>query len=178
MVTKLSICKVFFFLLASATVILICLLHAFSSPPSPYDALKIGSRLILADGGKISTAPIRAFESNDPGMVQAMRMFRLPALLRRLYTWYVRYVRRDEVYAGILEGWHAKRVVEFWPLVAQREAYKGKWFEFWKAAELDFVLTVPNALPAVPHGGMKNGFSSCGYSFLFNVVCFPVCFGI
>lgn len=141
-----------------------------SSPPSPYEALKIASRLLLADGGKISTAPIRFFESNDPGMVQAMRMFRLPSFLRRIYTWYVRYIRRDNTYAGLLEGWHEKNVVDFWPLVAKREAYKLKWWEFWKDAELDFVLTVPNALPAVPHGGMKNGFSSCGYSFLFNLV--------
>ncbi|KAF8970082.1 amidase signature domain-containing protein [Flammula alnicola] len=140
------------------------------SPPSPYDALKLGSRLLLADGGKIATAPIQAFESNDPGMVQAMRMFRLPSFLRRLYAMYVRYIRGDETYAGLLDGWHAKRVTEFWPLVAQREAYKIKWWEFWKDAGLDFVLTVPNALPAVPHGGMKNGFSSCGYSFLFNVL--------
>ena len=141
-----------------------------SSPPSPYDALKIASRLLLADGGKTATGPINFFESNDAGMVEAMRMFRLPSFIRSIYTWYVRYIRGDKTYAGLLEGWHEKSVTEFWPLVAKREAYKLKWWEFWKDAELDFVLTVPNALPAVPHGGMKNGFSSCGYSFLFNLV--------
>lgn len=145
-------------------------LTSLRAPPSPYDALKLGSSLILADGGKTATAPVHFFESNDPGMTQAMRMFRLPTLLRRIYTWYVRYVRRDEIYAGLLEGWHEKHVVDFWPLVAKREAYKVKWWQFWKDTGLDFVLTVPNALPAVPHGGMKDGFSSCGYTFLFNLV--------
>ncbi|KAH9477584.1 Acetamidase [Psilocybe cubensis] len=140
------------------------------TPPSPYDALKLGSRLILADGGKTATSPIRFFEWNDSGMVQAMRMFRLPSLLRRLYVMYIRYIKRDEVYAGLLDGWHDKAVVDFWPLVAQREAYKAKWWKFWGDNQLDFILTVPNALPAVPHGGMRNGFSSCGYTFLFNLL--------
>ena len=143
------------------------------NPPSPYKGLKIGSRLILADGGETATAPIRAFEYNDAGMVQAMRMFGLPSFLRKLYTFYIRYIKRDEVYAGLLDGWHAKPVVDFWPLVAKREEYKAQWFAFWQERKLDFVLTVPNALPAVPHEGMKNGFSACGYTFLFNLVIFP-----
>lgn len=143
------------------------------NPPSPYEGLKIGSRLILADGGETATAPIRAFEHNDAGMVQAMRMFGLPSFLRKLYTFYIRYIKRDEIYAGLLDGWHAKPVVDFWPLVAKREEYKAQWWAFWQERKLDFVLTVPNALPAVPHGGMKNGFSACGYTFLFNLVIFP-----
>ena len=106
-------------------------------------------------------------------MVQAMRMFGLPSFLRKLYTFYIRYIKRDEVYAGLLDGWHAKPVVDFWPLVAKREEYKAQWWAFWQERKLDFVLTVPNALPAVPHGGMKNGFSACGYTFLFNLVIFP-----
>jgi hypothetical protein len=113
------------------------------------------------------------FESNDPGLAQGLGMFRLPRIFRRLYTWYIRHIRGDEIYAGLLEGWHEKKVVDFWPLVAQKEAYKVKWWQFWKDAELDFILTVPNALPAVPHGGMKDAFTSCGYTFLFNVVSLP-----
>ncbi|KAF8908559.1 amidase signature domain-containing protein [Gymnopilus junonius] len=141
------------------------------NPPSPYGGLKLGASLILADGGKTCTAPMRTWvESNDVGMVQPLRMLNLPSFLRRLYIFYVRYIKRDEIYAGILDGWYEKKVVEFWPLVAKREEYKGRWFDFWKEEKLDFVLTVPNALPAVPHDGMKNGFSSCGYTFLFNLL--------
>lgn len=104
-------------------------------------------------------------------MIQALIMFRLPRFLRWLYTLYVRYVKRDEVSAGLLDGFYEKSVVEFWPYIAKREDYKGRWFEFWKEQEeLDFLLTVPNALPAVPHGGMKDGWRACGYTFLFNLV--------
>jgi Asp-tRNA(Asn)/Glu-tRNA(Gln) amidotransferase A subunit family amidase len=35
------------------------------------------------------------------------------------------------------------------------------------------LLTVPNATPAVPHNGLGNSFSSCGYTFLFNLVDYP-----
>lgn len=113
----------------------------------------------------------RAFERNDPGMQQAMRMSALPNWIRRIYVWFTRYIKRDEIYAGLIEGFYEKRVSEYWPLVAQREDYKRRWFEMWNEEDWDFVLTVPNALPAVPHGGMKDGFKACGYTFLFNLVC-------
>lgn len=32
------------------------------------------------------------------------------------------------------------------------------------------MLTAPNALPAVPHGGMRKGWKACGYTVLFNLV--------
>lgn len=99
-----------------------------------------------------------------------MRWFRLPRVLQRMYVWYVRYIRRDETYAGLLEGWHERTVEEYFGLIAQREGYRERWFDAWNAAGLDFLLTVPNALPAVPHDGMKHGFKACGYSFLFNLV--------
>lgn len=120
--------------------------------------------------GKTATQPMHHFETNDIGVVQAMRMFQLPSFLRRLYVFYVRYIRRDEIYAGLIEGWYEKRITEFWPAIAQRESYKARWFEYVQKEELDFILTVPNALPAVPHNGMKEGWRACGYAFLFNLV--------
>lgn len=120
--------------------------------------------------GKTATQPILHFETNDIGIIQALRMFRLPSFLRRLYVLYIRYIRRDEIYAGLVEGWYEKRITEYWPAVAQREAYKARWFEYMQQEELDFILTVPNALPAVPHNGMKEGWRACGYAFLFNLV--------
>lgn len=115
---------------------------------------------------------MRTLESNDIGMQQAMRMFALPHWIRRVYVWFNRYILRDEIYAGLIEGWYEKRITEYWPLIVQREDYKRRWFETWNEESLDFVLTVPNALPAVPHGGMKEGFKSCGYTMLFNLVCY------
>ncbi|KAF9458384.1 amidase signature domain-containing protein [Collybia nuda] len=140
------------------------------TPPSPYEGLKLAAHLLLADGGKTSMAPVRWGESLDAGVRQIMSMFSTPRWIKRFYTWYIRYIKRDEVYAGLIEGWHEKTVAEYWPLVAQREDYRRRWFGMWQEMDLDFVLTVPNALPAVPHNGMKEGFKACGYSFLFNLL--------
>ncbi|EMD31904.1 hypothetical protein CERSUDRAFT_119214 [Gelatoporia subvermispora B] len=140
------------------------------SPPSPYEGLQIASQLLLADGAKTCMLPMRAGEHNDPGVAEARLMFRLPLFLKRLYAWYLRYVKKDEIYAGLIENWHEKTVPEYLTLISKREGYRERWFNFMKENELDFVLTVPNAHPAVPHGGMKEGFKSCGYTFLFNLL--------
>ncbi|KAF5383005.1 hypothetical protein D9615_004884 [Tricholomella constricta] len=139
-------------------------------PPSPYEGLKIASQLLIADGARTAIKPIRTGESNDAGVTQALRMASLPRWLKRLYVWYIRYIKRDEIYAGLIEGWHAKNVYDYWPVVAQREDYRRRWFETWQKEELDFVLTVPNSLPAVPHNGMKDGFKALGYTLLFNLL--------
>ncbi|KAI0945310.1 hypothetical protein AcW1_001558 [Taiwanofungus camphoratus] len=139
-------------------------------PPSPYEALKIAAQLLLADGGKSCVAPIRTGETNDPGMVESNRMFRTPLFIKRLYAWYIRHIRGDEMYAGLVENWHEKTIPEYLALVSQREAYRERWFEFMRDQGLDFVLTVPNALPAVPHRGMKKGWKSCGYTFMWNLL--------
>ena len=59
---------------------------------------------------------------------------------------------------------------EYYALVARREAYREQWFNMWNEEQFDFVLTVPNPLPAVPHNGMKDGWKACGYTFMWNVV--------
>ncbi|KAG1733426.1 amidase signature enzyme [Suillus lakei] len=135
--------------------------------PSPYEGLQIASQLLLADGGKTASKNHHAFESNDAGMTSAFRGLRLPHFVMKLYAWYYRHIRRDPIYA------------EFYALIAQREDYRSRWFKVWRAAEVegsqgdegvDFILTVPNSLPAVPHGGMRHGWKACGYTFLFNLL--------
>ncbi|OSX63278.1 hypothetical protein POSPLADRAFT_1055336 [Postia placenta MAD-698-R-SB12] len=139
-------------------------------PPSSYEALKLASQLLYADGAKSCIKPMRTGEFLDPGVQQPLAMFRAPRFIKRLYAWYLRYIRRDEVYAGLVEDWSEKTVPEYLALVARREGYREQWFEFWKKEELDFVITVPNALPAVPHLGMLNGWKVCGYTFMWNLL--------
>jgi hypothetical protein len=109
-----------------------------------------------------------------------------------------RYIKCDEIWAGLIEGWYEKTIREFWILSGERESYRRDWWEAWNGAgrsgidvaplkvptidkdpgegeRMDFILTVPNALPAVPHDGMKDGWTVCGYTFLFNLVRFILC---
>ncbi|KDQ60289.1 hypothetical protein JAAARDRAFT_67857 [Jaapia argillacea MUCL 33604] len=134
-------------------------------PPSPYEGFKIGSQLVADSCKRILTG-----ESNDVGVLQGLRMLTLPRWLKWLYVLYLRHIRRDETYAGLVENFSQKTAEEYFALVTQREEYRGKWFEMWQTTGVDFVLTVPNALPAVPHGGMKEGFTNCLYAFLYNVL--------
>jgi hypothetical protein len=97
---------------------------------------------------------------------------RLPRFVKYVHYLYVKYVKRDDIWAGLLKEWHPKTAEENWQLVSKREAYKAKFHDWWREQDMDFLLTVPNATPAVPHGGMKDAVSSCGYTFLFNLVSF------
>ncbi|KAH9924149.1 amidase signature enzyme [Fomitopsis serialis] len=138
--------------------------------PSSYEGLKIASQLLMSDGAKTCMKPMRTGETNDPGVQEAAAMFRVPHFLRKLYTWYLRYIKQDEIYAGLVESWYEKSVPEYLALVSQRESYRERWFEFVHANSIDFILTVPNSLPAPPIGGMKAGWKACGYTFLWNIL--------
>ncbi|KAH0543550.1 hypothetical protein FGG08_002111 [Glutinoglossum americanum] len=141
------------------------------NPPPPYEALVIASQLLNSDGCETFSSFLRAGEWNDPGAAQMSFYMRIPRPIKYLYYLWVRYVRRDEVWAGLLRDWHEKSALEYWKLIGRREAYKIRWHEWWEQeAKLDFLITVPNATPAVPHDGMKQAVSSCGYTFLFNLL--------
>ncbi|KAI1207065.1 amidase [Annulohypoxylon truncatum] len=139
-------------------------------PPSPYEALKLGALLLNADGCQMFKSFFRWGEWNDPGADQMDFYMRLPRPLKYIHYLWVKYVRKDDVWAGLLKDFHAKSAFEQWKLVSQREAYRGKWFDWWNDADVDFLITPPNATPAVPHDGMKEAVSSCGYTFLFNII--------
>ncbi|CAJ2499680.1 Uu.00g025330.m01.CDS01 [Anthostomella pinea] len=148
-------------------------------PPSPYEALYLGAHLLNADGCQMFKSFFRFGEWNDEGAHQMDWLMRLPRPFKYVYYLWVKYVRRDDIWAGLVRNWHQKTAYENWQLVAQREAYRGRWFDWWNSVDVDFLLTPPNATPAVPHDGMKEAVSSCGYTFLFNVLdytcgCIPV----
>lgn len=147
--------------------------------PCPYEGLQIASQFLFADGGKFFSKPFHSFETNSAGMVPALRAMRLPRFIMKIYAWYLRHICRDPIYAGLVENFHEKTVEEYCKLIVQREDYRTRWFRVWRGVQargslgdngIDFILTVPNALPAVPHGGMRHGWKACGYAILFNLL--------
>lgn len=140
-------------------------------PPSPYEALVIASQLLISDG----TATFRSFyktgEWDDPGAKVMRRYMQLPRWIKWLHGLYLRYIKRDTVWAGLLEHWYPKTATQQWTWVAKREAYRARFYEWWKnEAKVDFILCPPNATPAVPHDGMHDAVSSCGYTFMWNLL--------
>lgn len=142
-------------------------------PPSPYEALVIAANLLNSDGCKMFRSFFRTGEWTDPGAAQLNLYMRIPRPFKYLYYLWVKYVRCDPIWAGLLENFHEKSAFEQWRWVGRREAFKARWHAWWQEeAKVDFLLTPPNATPAVPHEGMRDAVSSCGYTFLFNLVCF------
>ncbi|KAL8392630.1 hypothetical protein RB595_002720 [Gaeumannomyces hyphopodioides] len=137
-------------------------------PPGTYEALRVASLLLNADGCGTFESFMRSGEWQDRGVDQMSWMMKLARPFKYLYYLWVKYVRKDDVWAGLVRDWHPKSTLENWKLVGERESYRFKWFEWWNQADVDFLLTVPNATPALPHDAMKDAVSSCGYTFLFN----------
>jgi Asp-tRNA(Asn)/Glu-tRNA(Gln) amidotransferase A subunit family amidase len=139
-------------------------------PPDPYRALVIASVLLNSDGCDTFRSFFATGEWNDPGAKQMSRYMALPRWLKYLWYLWVRYVKGDAIWAGLLRHWYPKSATEQWTWVAKREAYKAEWHEWWNKQNIDGLLTPPNATPAVPHDAMHDAVSSCGYTFLFNLV--------
>jgi Asp-tRNA(Asn)/Glu-tRNA(Gln) amidotransferase A subunit family amidase len=141
------------------------------STPDPYEALVIASQLLNSDGCKTFTSFFRFGEWWDSGAKQMSLLANMWAPFKYVYWLWVKYVQKDDKWAGLVKSWGAKSAYEQWKLVARREAYKARWHDWWEnEAKVDFLITPPNAMPALPHDHMKAAVSSCGYTFLFNLV--------
>jgi len=139
--------------------------------PSVFESLHTASRLLGADGSATFSSHFQSFfEFNDPGARQMSRYFSLPRWFKFLHWAFVKYVKRDEIWAALIKDWSPTSSADQWKLVSKREAIRAEWHKFWEENGLDFIVSVPNALPAVPHGGMKNGFSNCSYTFIWNLM--------
>lgn len=140
------------------------------TPPRPVDCLRIASQLLCSDAMKISTRDQAKGELNDAGVNRAMKCMRLPRFLKKIYAWYLEHIKGDKIWASLVRDWNEKTITERWDLVYERETYKGEFFEAWKDSGIDFMITPPNATPALPHKGLYEAFSSCGYTFMFNLL--------
>ncbi|KAF2875867.1 amidase signature domain-containing protein [Massariosphaeria phaeospora] len=140
------------------------------NPPSPYEALYLASQLLLSDGGKTFMSFFRTGEWNDRGAAQLMSYMRLPKPIKYVYYLWVKYVRGDHIWAGLLRDWHPKTALEYWQLVQKRETYKANFYKWWSEEGMDILICPPNATPALPHEAMHDAVSSCGYTFLFNLL--------
>lgn len=141
--------------------------------PEPLQALRIASQLLVSDGGDIALRKQRCGENNDVGVNTFMKSSHLPRIFKRIWAWFLENVWGDKVWATLVRDWNKKTITERWDLVSEREAYKSNFFDAWKKSEIDFLITVPNAIPAFPHRGLAESYSSCGYTFLFNLLDYP-----
>jgi len=93
----------------------------FPDSASPIYGLRLASLLLTADGCATFKSFIRTGEPSDPGAAQLSFYSSLPRPLKYLYYLYVRYVKSDPLWAGLLRDLHPKSAAQNWQLVAQRK---------------------------------------------------------
>lgn len=148
------------------------------TPPAgadPFSGLDLASQLLNSDGCKTFNSHFYSFEPSDPGAAQLTAVANLPRCLRYLYYLYVRYIKRDVKWAILLRNFGPKFAADQWKLVSRRESFRAIWHEWWDAEsqQYDFILCPANATPALPHNAMHDAVSSCGYTFLWNLLDYP-----
>ncbi|OBZ77774.1 Fatty-acid amide hydrolase 1 [Grifola frondosa] len=146
-------------------------------PPSPVELLKIGYQLMFSDGGACVTDPLRTFESISPAIRTVRFMLRLPLFEKKLAAmllrWFSRPLGRNDAWAGLFEVLHSKSAAEERRLIVQREEHKAAWHAAMREQGLDFILTVPHALPPVPKektASNRATLVSANYAFLYNIL--------
>lgn len=149
-----------------------CEIVEVEGAPDMYEGLRLASLLLNADGCQMFESFRRPWEWLDAGASQMRRLAGLWTPFRYIYYLWVKYVQRDHIWAGLVRHWQPHSAFENWKLVSQREVYRSRWFDWWNEQGLDVIIAPPNATPAVPHDGMRDAVSSCGYTFLFNLVSF------
>ncbi|KAF9479466.1 amidase signature enzyme [Pholiota conissans] len=141
-------------------------------PPSAWEGLKIGYQLLFSDGGHQLKSHLTAGEKLNAAVRALLSMLSLPKLFKRVLAFLSR--TSDPAGAELLDIMTTKSTLEVRELVAQRDAYRAAWLDRWVGEGLDFVLTVPMALPALEHGkSEKTGLVCAGYTFLFSVLDYP-----
>ena len=76
----------------------------------------------------------------------------MPLFIKKFIAMLTRSLMGDEVYASVVESLHTKTAAEERALVIARDEYRARWHDAWEAEGLDFVLTAPHPLPAIPTG--------------------------
>jgi Asp-tRNA(Asn)/Glu-tRNA(Gln) amidotransferase A subunit family amidase len=145
---------------------------SFPSTATPAYGLQVASMLLCADGGKTFKRYFQTGEWNDTGAAQIYFYMRLPRPVKYLWYLWTKYVKGDSLWASILRYFHPLSANDQWKWVAKREKFRADWFEWWEKPEnqFDFILAPANATPALPHNAMKDAVSSCGYTFLWNLL--------
>jgi Asp-tRNA(Asn)/Glu-tRNA(Gln) amidotransferase A subunit family amidase len=145
---------------------------SYPATATPAIGLQIASVLLCGDGGKTYKSFFRTGEWNDSGAAQINFYMSLPRPVKYLWYLWTRYVKRDPLWASILRYFHPLTAAEQWKWVAKRELFRQRWFDWLNdpSQSYDFILCPGNATPALPHNAMHDAVSSCGYTFLWNLL--------
>ncbi|PPQ69841.1 hypothetical protein CVT24_003180 [Panaeolus cyanescens] len=139
------------------------------TPPDVSEGLNLGYQLLFSDGGeqiRSSMSPGERLTKISQGVIDLLG---LPKFFKKILSFLTR--SSDPLSSGLFKIMHKKTVVEDRTNVALSDEYRAEWHKKWTEEGLDFVLTIPYALPAVEHDASeKTTLMSAGYTFLFSLL--------
>lgn len=153
-------------------------------PPSIMEGLKIGYQLLFSDGGEQTRAPLHWTERTSPPTHHVLTLLKLPKFIKSILSYILgsrvlSFIfgfgsKPDPLSAELYSILHTKTVMEERRLVHQRDLYRAKWHRQLIEEGIDFILTVPHALPALENGGSERAtLMSAGYTFIFSLLDYP-----
>ncbi|KZT27863.1 amidase signature enzyme [Neolentinus lepideus HHB14362 ss-1] len=99
---------------------------------------------------------------------------KLPAFVRSIGLWLLKYVIADPVSIPVVAASRAKTVKEYWEWTAKRDDYRKFFFdEVWTRLQLDGMIAPVQALPSLPHGGCAHLSPLAEATILYNVLNYP-----
>ncbi|KAI9457912.1 amidase signature domain-containing protein [Boletus coccyginus] len=122
------------------------------TPPPILEGFSIGLQLCFSDAGAGLFKQLRKDEKLDAVMSGSKFLLELPWFAKKILAMLTRLLTGDEVWASLIEALHTKTAAEERALVLARDEYRVRWYDAWEAEGLDFVLTVPHPVPAIPTG--------------------------
>jgi hypothetical protein len=88
-------------------------------PPSPEEALKLASQLLLSDGGRTIMSHYMYGQSDELGLKYMIRAMRLPRWIKWIWAKWLRLIG-ENIWANLVENWNEKSGFEQQKLVVQR----------------------------------------------------------
>jgi len=140
-----------------------------SRPPAVFEGLKTGYQLLFSDGGHQIRSLLSPGEALTPPAMGILDLLNLPKFFKKILSYFTR--SSDPISSQLYDVMHGKTVVEDRNNVVARDRYRAEWHKKWTEEGLDFVLTVPMALPACENDtSEKTTLMSAGYTFLFSLL--------
>lgn len=141
------------------------------SPPDTEEAMRLLYSLLSADGAAWAR-PLLAGRGHDRRAKEPARMSALPRPVRSVLTAGLRLAGQPRM-ARTLSWLGRRSVEEYWRLLAQRNAYRGRFLEAMRANRLDALLCPPSAHPALRHGAGRELTAAASYTMTYNVLGWP-----
>jgi len=136
-------------------------------PPNIWEGLKIGYQLLFSDGGHQIKSALSPNETITPAAKSILDILQIPKIIRKILAFFIR--SRDPMASQLYGIMHLKTAIQDCETIIARDLYRAEWHKKWTEEGLDFVLTAPNAFPALENGtSEQTTLMSAGYTLLFN----------